>query len=132
MHKKLGRILLVLALGPFMATFAGTVVGTATVTWVNPTTYTDGTALTLASVNVYRGTSAAGPWTKIGTVTEGSTLITSYTDTSAPAGSTVYYYVTAVDGSGSESAPSNTASKAIALPTPNAPTGLQISNIPGG
>ena len=106
--------------------------GTATLTWTNPTAYTDGSALTLASVNVYRGTSASGPWTKIGSVAESAaTPITTYTDATAVAGTTEFYYVTALDAAGNESAPSNTASKAIPPATPNSPTGLQITGATG-
>jgi hypothetical protein len=64
-------------------------------------TYTD-----LAGYNVYRSTSATGAYTKL---TSSPTLATTFTDTSAPAGTTVYYRVTAVDStSGSESAPATT------------------------
>ena len=106
--------------------------GTATLSWVNPTAYTDGSALTLASVNVYRATSASGPWTKIGSVAESAAApLTTWTDATAVAGTTEYYYVTALDAAGNESAPSNTASKAIPPATPNAPTGLQITGATG-
>ncbi len=117
-----------------LAALATSLVANATLTWTNPTTYTDGAPLTVAAINVYRAASANGPWTLVGTIKEptaaGATPIQSYTDPTAPAGATAYYYVTAVDPSGSESAPSVTASKAIPLPTPNAPTNLQISGTP--
>lgn len=124
-------ILFIATLLPFVA-LATSLVGNATLTWQNPTTYTDGTPLVVAAINVYRSASANGPWTLVGTIKEptpGATPIQSYTDPTAPAGATAYYYVTAVDAAGSESAPSVTASKSIPLPVPNAPTNLQISSI---
>lgn len=125
MHRTLVAIAALLASA---AAFAGT----ETLSWTNPTLYTDGSALTLASINVYRGTSATGPWTKIGSVAESSaTPITTYTDATAVAGTTEYYYVTALDAAGNESAPSNIASKAIPPATPNAPTGLKITGATG-
>ena len=52
-------------------------------------------------LNVYRGSSFSGPWTKIGTVAEGSSVL----DMTQPAGVTDYY-LTELDAVGSESAPS--------------------------
>ncbi len=125
MHRTLVALAALLASA---AAFAGT----ATLSWTNPTAYTDGSALTLASVNVYRGTSATGPWTKIGSVAESAgSPITTWTDATAVAGTTEYYYVTALDAAGNESAPSNIASKAIPAPTPNAPTKLTITGATG-
>lgn len=64
--------------------------------------------------NVYRATSAAGPFTKIGS--SGSTL--SYKDSTIVAGATYYYSATAVSSSdGSESIPSNV-STATTIPVP--------------
>jgi regulation of enolase protein 1 (concanavalin A-like superfamily) len=56
-----------------------------------------------ASYNVYRSSSASGPFTELG-----STSQNSYADTSAPTGSTSYYQVVAVDGSGNLSTPAMT------------------------
>jgi hypothetical protein len=58
---------------------------------------------TLAGYNVYRSTSATGTYTKL---TASPTQATTFTDTTAPAGATLYYRVTAVDSTtGNESAP---------------------------
>jgi hypothetical protein len=67
-----------------------------TLTW-NANTETD-----LAGYNVYRGTSAAGPFTKLN-----SALLTTprYQDSSAPAVTTSYYQVEAVDQLGNRSTP---------------------------
>jgi predicted phage tail protein len=54
---------------------------------------------------VWRSSSAAGPFSQIGTTTS-----TSYTNSGLTSGSTWYYYVTATDAAGNVSAPSNTAS----------------------
>lgn len=102
--------------------------GTLTVNWTNPTLNTDGSALTdLASINVYRATSAAGPFAKIASVVPaaGAAVPTSYADTTAKAGTVEYYYVTAVNSASMESAPSATASGKVPE-TPNAPTNLVI------
>jgi hypothetical protein len=58
----------------------------------------------VVSYNVYRGTASGGPYNRIASAVS----TTSYTDTVA-SGTTYYYVVTAVDGSGSESAFSNEA-----------------------
>jgi hypothetical protein len=61
-------------------------------------TYTD-----LAGYNVYRSTSSTGTYTKL---TTSPISTTTFTDTTAPVGATVFYRVTAVDStSGNESAP---------------------------
>jgi hypothetical protein len=68
---------------------------------------------TITGYNVYRGTQSGGPYTKMN-----STLDTSkaWTDATVQAGATYYYSVTAVNGSGQESAKS-TPVKAV-VPTP--------------
>ncbi len=80
----------------------------------------------LNGYNVYRATQVSGPFTKINAGTIGSS---SYDDTSAPSGITLYYRVTAVDTSTNESAPSNTASALRPADTtsPAAPTGLSAT-----
>jgi fibronectin type 3 domain-containing protein len=66
----------------------------------------DNPAVDLAGYHVYRAGSAAGPFARITTSLVGASV---YTDFAAPTGTTSYYYVTAVDASGNESAPSATA-----------------------
>jgi hypothetical protein len=68
---------------------------------------------TVAGYNVYRGSISGGPYTKVNTALDG---VTSYIDNSVQGGQTYYYAVTAVDGSGSESAYSNQVQAAIPLP----------------
>jgi hypothetical protein len=73
------------------------------------------TAGTLAGYNVYRATSAAGPYTKL---TSTPISATSYTDTNAPTGVTLYYQVTAVStgAAPNESAPATTTANTPAGP----------------
>jgi len=54
--------------------------------------------------NVYRGSQSGGPYTKINSALDASTI---YTDSSVQAGQTYYYVTTAVDSNGVESAYSN-------------------------
>ena len=62
--------------------------------------WTASTSSNVAGYNVYRGTAAAGPYTKVNaSVVAGTT----YTDTTAQPGQTYYYVLTAVDGSSNES-----------------------------
>jgi hypothetical protein len=63
--------------------------------------------------NVYRGTAASGPYSKINSATDASTV---YTDTSVSAGQSYYYLTTAVDSEGVESTYSNEVTATI--PTP--------------
>jgi hypothetical protein len=67
----------------------------------------------VSGYNLYRGTTAGGPYTKVN-----STLIvaTSYQDTTVQAGQAYYYVATAVDGSAIESAYSNQAPAVIPSP----------------
>ena len=67
--------------------------------------WANNTETDLAGYNVYRGTAAGGPWTKLNT----SLVATSdYNDTTATAGQISYYQVKAVDTTGNESAASAT------------------------
>ncbi|MDX2707743.1 PA14 domain-containing protein [Streptomyces sp. PA03-6a] len=65
---------------------------------------------------VYRSTSAAGPWTQIGTPSAAS-----YTDTTAAAKTTYVYAVAAVDAAGNASAKSASAGAAQLVIRPDAP-----------
>ncbi len=68
---------------------------------------------TVVGYNVYRGTQAGGPYSKLN-----SSLLagTSYSDQTVQAGSTYYYVSTAVDSSSQESAFSNEASATVPSP----------------
>lgn len=59
---------------------------------------------------VYSGTQASGPFARLNSTPMATT---SYSDSTVQAGQTYYYYVTAVDSSGMESAPSNEVSAVI-------------------
>ena len=62
--------------------------------------------------NVYRGSTAGGPYSKVNSMNAG----TNYVDSSVQAGQTYFYVTTAVDGSGKESGNSNQTQAVI--PTP--------------
>src|SRR5579864_2897528 len=64
----------------------------------------------VAGYNVYRGTQAAGPFTRINSTLETATV---YTDNSVASGNTYYYVTTAVNSSGVESGYSNLAQAVI-------------------
>jgi hypothetical protein len=72
-----------------------------------------GTGSGIAGYNVYRANTSGGPYSGINS---GLDSTTSYTDTLVQAGQTYYYVVTAVDGSGNESAYSNETSATIPSP----------------
>ena len=63
--------------------------------------------------NIYRGTKSGGPYSKINSVLNASTV---YTDTSVVDGQTYYYVVTAVNSSNQESTYSNQAQAVIPPP----------------
>ena len=71
---------------------------------------------------IYRGTASGGPYTILNSV-----VGTSYMDASVQAGATYYYVVTAVDGSGIESAYSNEAQAVV----PSQPVSATIGVTPG-
>ena len=109
--------LFALAVPVFMPTFSQT--GTThsiTLTWSADPTATGG-------FNIYRGTVAAGPYTKLTTVMAG---VNTYVDTTGATGTEYYYVVTGLDTATppDESAYSNQAS-ATALGNPLAPSALQ-------
>jgi hypothetical protein len=83
-------------------------IGTADLSWMAPSTNEDGSALMLASFNIYWGTSS-GNLQKIASV---SASQTAYTATGLSAG-THYFAVTAVSDTGAESTFSNIESKQI-------------------
>jgi trimeric autotransporter adhesin len=82
--------------------------GTADLSWIAPTTNEDGSPLTLASFNVYKGTSPSN-LQKITSVGAGQTA---FTVTGLAAG-TYYFAVTAVSNTGAESTFSNVGNKTI-------------------
>lgn len=63
--------------------------------------------------NIYRGRQSGGPYTRVNSVLEASTT---YADNSVQGGQMYFYVVTAVEGSGKESAYSNQAQAAIPSP----------------
>ena len=81
----------------------------STLSWTTP-------GGTVTSYNVYRSTSAGNE----GTVAIGSTTLTSYSDTTASAGTTYYYKVAAVNGTGTGAQ----SGESSALTIPAMPTGL--------
>jgi hypothetical protein len=85
--------------------------GSATLNWVPPTQYTDGSALPasdLTAFRIYSGTSA----TTLGRIAEVDSATTNFSVQNLPSG-THFFAVTAVTLAGVESAPSTTGSKAI-------------------
>jgi hypothetical protein len=76
--------------------------GSVTLRW------TEHPAPDLAGYNIYRGTSAAGPFTKVTPVPWGR--IATWTDAALAPLTSYYYRVTAVDSSGNESGPSTSVS----------------------
>jgi fibronectin type 3 domain-containing protein len=67
----------------------------------------------VAGYNIYRGTSASGPFTKLNSALDAAT---NYTDSSVQGGNTYYYVATSVDGGGTESGYSSAVS--VTIPTP--------------
>lgn len=91
---------------PTIISLSGTgaaVLHSADLTWVASTSVVTG-------YNVYRGTVAAGPFTKL---TSSFIPALTYTDTSVQAGQTYYYVVTSVNSSNAESVYSNEVSATI-------------------
>ena len=67
----------------------------------------------IVGYNVYRAGQSGGPYSKVSSALDASTA---YSDAAVQAGSTYYYVVTAMDGSGNESVYSNQAQASV--PTP--------------
>jgi chitinase len=88
--------------------------------------WAQGTGPAATGFNVYRSTTAAGPFANVGSST--SPAVMTFTDASPAvqvAGSTFFYYVTAFNAT-AESAPSSTVSGTIPLAL-SVPAGLSIS-----
>jgi hypothetical protein len=75
--------------------------------------WTSSTSTDVVGYNVYRGTIAGGPYTKINTSLNPTTA---FVDNSVQAGQTYYYVTTAVDGTGLESGYSNQVKTTIPSP----------------
>jgi fibronectin type 3 domain-containing protein len=73
----------------------------------------DSSTSSVMGYNVYRGTAAGGPYTKINSTTNAGTV---YTDSAVVTGQTYYYLTTAVSSEGMESTYSNQV--AATIPTP--------------
>lgn len=96
-------------LAPFSISVVATATGAATITWTPPTTYTDGTALTIAGYRVYWGTAQNNyPSSK---TLNGAGLTSAVIDQLTPA--KYYFVVTTFDAGGSESGYSNVATKQV-------------------
>jgi hypothetical protein len=104
------------ALGIYTAT-AQTV--TDTVAWTNPTTRTDGSALTnFASSRVQWGSKPGGPYDG-GSVTVSASAATASINRSGLGFGTRCYVIISIDAAGAQSAPSNEGCKTVtALPSP--------------
>jgi hypothetical protein len=75
--------------------------------------WTASTSSNVTGYNVYRGTQANGPYTKL---TSAPVAWTSYADVAVLAGQTYYYVTTAVDSTNAESAYSNQAQAVVPSP----------------
>jgi len=102
--------------------------GTATVTWTNPTTYTDGTAIATGDISQtrieYGSCNGAAFGTKAGeqTVTGAGTTLTINS-----LGAGTYCFRGFTTAKGVESAASNVASKAVPQAAPNPPTLVTVA-----
>jgi fibronectin type 3 domain-containing protein len=77
--------------------------GAVTLSWTPSTS-------SVIGYNVYRGTSASGPFSKVNSSVDTNT---SFTDSSVAGGTTYYYVATSVNSTGMESSFSSPALKAI-------------------
>jgi nitrogen fixation protein FixH len=96
---------------PTVETFTGN--GTPPPTHSVTLAWTASTSQNITGYNVYRGVKSGGPYSKINSVLDASTL---YTDTTVVDGTTYYYVTTAVNSSNEESANSNQATAVIPPP----------------
>ena len=97
------------SLAAFTISVVATATGAATLTWTPPTTYTDGSVLTVAGYHIYWGTTL-NSYANSKTLT-GPGFTSAVIDQLTPA--TYYFVITAFDSSGMESAYSNVASKQL-------------------
>ena len=99
------------SLPAFTITVAAQTTGSATLSWVRPTTRTDGSPLTnLAGFRVYYGTSL-GSYSK--QIDVPNPALTAYVVSNLPGGSTYYFVATAYDSAGLESTFSTPGTKTI-------------------
>ncbi len=96
---------------PTVETFTGT--GTPPPTHSVSLSWTASPSQNIIGYNIYRGVTSGGPYSKINSVLNASTL---YTDTTVVDGTTYYYVTTAVNSSNEESANSNQATAVIPPP----------------
>ena len=75
--------------------------------------WTASTSTNIIGYNIYRGVKSGGPYSKINSVLDASTL---YTDTTVADGTTYYYVTTSVDSSNVESSYSNQTTAVIPPP----------------
>jgi hypothetical protein len=97
--------------------------GTATVTWVAPTTREDGTAMSLSEIASYKIYYGNAPGTYTTYITVPGSLTTAQITLGA---GSWYFAATTVDTSGLESAYSGEATKTILKSKPRSPSGLTI------
>ena len=121
----LGGLLLISCGGSSPVPPAGGQTVVDTLSWTNPTTRTDGSPLTnLATLRIQWGTNSSGPF-NLGQVDVAAPATTRAITRAVNVG-TVCYVVSAIDASGLQSAPSNSACKTV-VANPNPVTGLTVS-----
>ena len=100
---------------------------TATLDWVNPTTRTDGSPITTASIAQTKifDTAAGVPGNQIGSTQAGGTNF----QTGPLPNATHTFTVSVVDTTGQESAMSSPATVIINVPAPNPATGLTVTSV---
>jgi hypothetical protein len=98
---------------PANITMAGTGVAATATAHSATLRWTASTSTNVVGYNVLRGTQSGGPYTQVNSTTVAGT---SYTDSTVTAGTTYYYVVTAVDGSGNQSP--NSSQVSATIPTP--------------
>jgi hypothetical protein len=76
-------------------------------------TWMPSTSVNIIGYNVYRSTTAGGPYTRL---TSSPILATSYTDSSVQSGQTYFYIAKTVDSTNTESSGSNEASATVPVP----------------